>query len=200
MFEDICSKQLNMYKISKYENIYQPNEKKVRLAFFATPARIPPGWFTIRAKVPVLVPSTTCKYHQISKDGTKNISKYQKMIQGILTNIKVREYKNFTPPPPRWHERTTSDWVALVAVSQLLPLLFIANKYQDISRHKSIIEVPKISGKKNIKRLTCLHWADRWQWRRRHGRWAAEAVGPLSETPAQHHTWYLSNILHQKIF
>ena len=42
------------------------NGKKDSVAtFFATPAKIPPGWFTIRARVPVLVPSTTCKYQPV---------------------------------------------------------------------------------------------------------------------------------------
>ena len=42
------------------------NGKKDSVAtFFATPAKIPPGWLTIRARVPVLVPSTTCKYQPV---------------------------------------------------------------------------------------------------------------------------------------
>ena len=56
--------------------------KKQKPAFLATPAKMPPGWFTIRAKVPVLVPSTTClnieiitDYQQISKDESCQILK-----------------------------------------------------------------------------------------------------------------------------
>ena len=195
----------------------------MRLAFFATPARIPPGWFTIRAKVPVLVPSTTCKYYQISNDGTENIIKYQKMIQGILTNIKVREYKNFTPPPPRWHERTTSDWVALVAVSQSLPLLPISIRiYQNIKtyqRSTKNIRVEKYQSLPSLGRpVTVTQTTRSLSSRSRRPFVRDTCTAPhmifvkyftpknvltsriLPETPTQHHTWYLSDILHQKIF
>ena len=54
------SKYANIH-ISKNQifNIRYQNIAQQKLAFLATPAKIPPGWFTIRAKVPVLVPSTT---------------------------------------------------------------------------------------------------------------------------------------------